>query len=244
MKKDVDLVPSAAMRRLRQELETHAVFNQIVHVKALQTFMQVHVFAIWDFMSLIKRLQRDLTCVELPWMPPSDPVAARLINDIVLAEESDVDAEGHPASHLDLYLSAMRDVGASTAQLEHFMREMRGGTPFPEALAAARVPQFVRDFVEHTIGTCAYGSTLQRHIQLDDDHHGPAASRMIDVELARKANGLQDARQAALQALLARRALWDGAAALLRACYAPGPRRIPVRSNPAAVLLQPRLHVL
>jgi hypothetical protein len=65
---------------------------------------------------------------------------------------------------------------------------------------------------------------LQRHIQLDGDSHGPAASRMIDVELARKANGLQDAREAALQALLARRALWDGAAALLRACYAPGPR--------------------
>lgn len=255
-----EVVLTPAMRRLRHDLETHPVFNEIVHTEALQSFMQVHVFAVWDFMSLAKRLQRDLTCVELPWMPPSDPVAARLINDIVLAEESDVDADGHPASHLDLYLRAMRDVGSSTDQFEHFMRELRGGAPLADALATAEVPQFVRDFVQHTIGTCLQGSTLevmasffygrenvipdmfqslldhwglsvseapgfvyylQRHIELDGDTHGPAASRLIDAELSRSANGLQDTREAARQALLARRALWDGTAALLRERHAP-----------------------
>ena len=255
-----EVVLTPAMRRLRHDLETHPVFNEIVHTEALQSFMQVHVFAVWDFMSLAKRLQRDLTCVELPWMPPSDPVAARLINDIVLAEESDVDADGHPASHLDLYLRAMRDVGASTDQFEHFMRELRGGASLADALATAEVPQFVRDFVQHTIGTCLQGSTLevmasffygrenvipdmfqslldhwglsaseapgfvyylQRHIELDGDTHGPAASRLIDAELSRSANGLQDTREAARQALLARRALWDGTAALLRERHAP-----------------------
>ena len=259
--KEDEVVLTAAMRRLRSDLETHPVFKEIVHTEALQSFMQVHVFAVWDFMSLAKRLQRDLTCVELPWMPPSDPVAARLINDIVLAEESDVDADGNPASHLDLYLTAMRDVGASTDQFDCFMRELRGGASLANALETAEVPQFVRDFVQHTIGTCLNGSTLetmasffygrenvipdmfqglldhwglsvsqapgfvyylQRHIELDGDAHGPAASRMIDAELARRANGLQDTREAARQALLARRGLWDGTAALLREKYAPG----------------------
>ena len=159
--KQHDAVLTPAMRRLRHELETHPVFAEIAHTEALRTFMQVHVFAVWDFMSLAKRLQRDLTCVELPWVPPIDPAAARLINDIVLAEESDIDADGNPASHLDLYLKAMRDVGASTVQFDSFMRELRTGAGLSGALAAAEVPQFVRDFVEHTIGTCLHGSTLE-----------------------------------------------------------------------------------
>jgi Protein of unknown function (DUF3050) len=258
-KKD-DVVLTPAMSRMRHELETHPVFAEIAHTEALQSFMQVHVFAVWDFMSLAKRLQRDLTCVELPWLPPSDPAAARLINDIVLAEESDVDAQGNPASHLDLYLTAMRDVGASTDQFDHFMRELRGGASLADALAVAEVPQFVRDFVQHTIGTCMRGSSLevmasffygrenvipdmfqslldhwglseqqapgfvyylQRHIELDGDTHGPAASRMINAALARNVDGLHGTREAARQALLARRALWDGTAALLRERFAP-----------------------
>jgi hypothetical protein len=161
MKKQIPSVLTQSMLDLRQELETHPVFSEIAHMEALRTFMQVHVFAVWDFMSLAKRLQRDLTCVELPWMPPIDPAAARLINDIVLAEESDVDADGHPASHLDLYLKAMRDVGASTAQFDNFMRELRAGAGLSKALAMAEVPKFIRDFVEHTIDTSLNGSTLE-----------------------------------------------------------------------------------
>jgi hypothetical protein len=271
--KEGDVVLTSAMRRLRHELETHPVFAEIAHTEALQSFMQVHVFAVWDFMSLVKRLQRDLTCVELPWMPPSDPAAARLINDIVLAEESDVDADGKPASHLDLYLTAMRDVGASTEQFDHFMRELRGGASLSDALAAAEVPQFVRDFVQHTIDTCVRGSLLevmasffygrenvipdmfqglldhwglseaqapgfvyylQRHIELDGDAHGPAASRMINAELARNVDGLEGTREAAREALLARRALWDGAAALLREQFAT--ERVPSARKPSLVV--------
>ena len=261
-----DPVLTPAMRRLRNELETHPVFAEIVDIQTLRGFMQVHVFAVWDFMSLAKRLQRDLTCVELPWLPPTDPAAARLINDIVLAEESDVDADGNPASHLDLYLRAMADVGASTEQFDRFMAGMRAGAGLSQALADADVPMFVREFVGHTLGTCLQGSTLEtmasffygrenvipamfqslldrwglsevqapgfvyylkRHIELDGDSHGPAASLLIERQLSREPDGLQSAREAARTALQARRALWDGAAALLRERHDTGqqPRR-------------------
>lgn len=254
-----DPVLTPAMRRLRRELETHAVFAEIVDTEALRSFMKVHVFAVWDFMSLVKRLQRELTCVDLPWMPPPNPAAARLINDIVLAEESDIDSDGKPASHLDLYLAAMRDVGADTTQFECFMHALRGGSTFTDALAQAEVPMFVRDFVQHTMSTCMHGSLLevmanffhgrenvipdmfqglldrwgldaerapgfvyylQRHIELDGDTHGPAASRLIEGELVRNPEGLQQARESARMALQARHSLWDGTTALLRERHA------------------------
>lgn len=160
MSKPVNPVLTPELVQLRRLLESHPVFSAIRTRAALRTFMQVHVFAVWDFMSLAKRLQRDLTCVSLPWMPPGDPVAARLINDIVLAEESDVDAEGNPASHLELYLGAMHEVGASTAVFDAFLERLRLGVPVPIALEDPEIPECARSFVMHTLDIALNESTL------------------------------------------------------------------------------------
>jgi hypothetical protein len=62
---------------------------------------------------------------------------------------------------------------------------------------------------------------LERHIELDADEHGPAASRMLAGMLGSEANGLQVARDAARQALNARHRLWDCTAEQLRCALVP-----------------------
>ena len=121
--------------------------------------MEDHVFAVWDFMSLVKRLQRDLTCTKVPWFPADNARAARLINDIVIGEETDVDPDGSYVSHLDLYLRAMADVGASTRQFETFRSLAQVGASVEAAMVQAGVPPHVQAFVAHTMALAQSGST-------------------------------------------------------------------------------------
>lgn len=148
------------VRQLRDSLHTHPVFSRITDVASLRAFMQVHVFAVWDFMSLAKRLQRDLTCIELPWMPPADIDAAHLINEIILGEETDTGPDGHPISHMQLYLNAMREVGADTLQFERFLDLVRDRVPVENALGRVGAPNCVIDFVTHTLNVAIGERTL------------------------------------------------------------------------------------
>lgn len=70
-------------------LSDHTVFGQVQSVGALRTFMEHHVLAVWDFMSLLKALQAELAPEYWPWRPCTRSHWVRLINDIVLTEESD-----------------------------------------------------------------------------------------------------------------------------------------------------------
>jgi hypothetical protein len=135
----------------RQQLVEHPVFSSIRDIPALRTFMEAHVFAVWDFMSLVKRLQRELTCVDVPWLPPRDRHGAQLINQIVLGEETDSGPDGEPMSHLELYLGAMREVGADTASFELFRTTLGNGATLACAFDCAEAPPFVREFTDHTL---------------------------------------------------------------------------------------------
>ncbi|MDR9750561.1 DUF3050 domain-containing protein [Pseudomonas sp. SZMC_28357] len=140
----------------KNELGEHPIFAEITSLSVLQRFMEAHVFAVWDFMSLTKRLQQELTCVRLPWLPPSDPHAARLINEIVLGEESDDrPAHGH-YSHFELYLDAMREVGASTDAIERFIALQQDGVNADTALQSVEVDPAAAVFVRHTLHTALH----------------------------------------------------------------------------------------
>jgi len=144
---------------LRAKLLDHPVYAEVASVADLRRFMGDHVFAVWDFMSLLKRLQRDITCTRVPWFPAENARAARLINDIVIGEETDVGPDGSYVSHLELYLRAMADVGASTRQFDAFGSLVRNGPSVDAAMAQAGVPAHVQAFVAHTMALAHSGST-------------------------------------------------------------------------------------
>ena len=143
--------PSAAIfevtQTLRSELLTHSVYERIQTVQDLRVFMEQHVFAVCDFMWLLKRLQRELCGTHHPWTPPVDASLSRFINEIVLGEECDENVRGAHASHFELYLDAMQDVGASTTAIETFVESLREGRCVSDAFAEIDVPQSVREFV-------------------------------------------------------------------------------------------------
>ena len=141
------------------KMNNHHVFSMVTDVSKLQTFMEWHVFAVWDFMSLVKRLQWDFTCETIPWLPPSNNRAARLINEIVLGEETDDAPGGAHASHFELYISAMTEVGASTNQINSFIELLQSGTEVDAALEIVSAPAAVVEFVRATVETACNAPT-------------------------------------------------------------------------------------
>jgi hypothetical protein len=134
---------------LRRVVIEHPMYAALTTTQAIRTFMEHHVFAVWDFMSLLKSLQRNLTCVELPWVPTGPTGSRRLINDIVLIEESD-ERNGGFTSHFELYLDGMREAGADTSVIDGFIDKIRNGRPVLDAIEEAKVPGPAADFIRLT----------------------------------------------------------------------------------------------
>jgi len=146
---------------LREALLQHPIYTEVNSIERLRAFMGTHVFAVWDFMSLVKRLQREVTCQRLPWMPPSSSRMSRFANEVVLGEESDLDPAGTPVSHFELYLRAMDEIGADTAAVKDFIAKVGSGTTWQATLKGLRVPPGVTDFVNETLHCAIYGSVVE-----------------------------------------------------------------------------------
>jgi hypothetical protein len=142
----------AAIAPLKSRLADHPLYSSICSIEALQLFLQSHVYAVWDFMSLLKALQRTLTCVEVPWRPTADAKSRRLINEIVLGEESDV-YENESLSHFELYLRAMQSCGAETAPVHALLAELSSTGSLQHALAP--IPVEAATFVRSTFDVLA-----------------------------------------------------------------------------------------
>ena len=136
----------------REALVTHPVYARVDSVESMHTFMAYHIWAVWDFMCLLKGLQTNLTCVQVPWYPQGDRTLRRLINEIVVAEETDEDGQGGYAAHFELYLEAMEQCGADAAPTQRFIDALRHGLGVRSALDISMAPAGARAF---SLDTCA-----------------------------------------------------------------------------------------
>src|SRR5512135_351810 len=236
---------------LRARLDRHPLYESLRGVEDLRVFMAHHVHSVWDFMSLIKFLQHAVAPARWPWQPGTDPTVQRFINELVLEEETDEAGPGHPgefSSHFQLYLGAMREVGADAGTPLRFV-EMAVREGIAAALASGLAPgpaaQFTRStfaFIdsgrphvvaavlalgrEHIIPAMfraflarmqvgaqqapTFHYYLNRHIHLDEDFHAPLSLRLLQGLCANDPARIAEARAAAVRAVDARLAFWDG----------------------------------
>jgi hypothetical protein len=148
----------------KQQLEKHPLLitNVIQSKNDLKTFMEYHVFAVWDFMCLAKSLQKHIAPANDIWLPSkyNRCSAAHLINDIILHEESDNNISSGYISHFDLYLQAMTEIGADTKPILSFIEHV-SQYGIDSALQSNYHPKESIQFVESTF---KFIKTNQPHI--------------------------------------------------------------------------------
>lgn len=109
----------------KNQLLTHSLYEKVKTIEDLHCFLENHIYAVWDFMSLLKALQNKLTCTTTPWMPIGNPQVRYLINEIVVAEETDLAYDGTRQSHFEMYLDAMQQCGANTKEINAFLENVK-----------------------------------------------------------------------------------------------------------------------
>ena len=139
----------------KQQLIEHPLYRSIETVDDPKLFTTYHNYAVWDFMSLVKKLQQELTCTQLPWQPAPHPEVGRLINEIVWGEETDVNFEGRPMSHFEMYREAMEQMGVHMAPFDANYQRLIQTEDILAELNTLPLPTAVTEFLKFTFQTIA-----------------------------------------------------------------------------------------
>lgn len=235
---------------LKNQIINHKVYSAIESIDDLKIFMQYHIYAVWDFMSLLKTLQNNLTCTDVPWFPNGSANTRFLINEIVVGEEADIDEKGNRKSHFELYLDAMHQIGADTSSIEMFTDALKFDGDFENAYSKSNIPKEAREFIDftfevietnkdylqaaiftfgredlipdmfHAIVNDLYQESpdkisvfkyyLERHIEIDGDHHSELALQMTANLCGSNEEYWEEALKFTVECLQKRIQLWNG----------------------------------
>lgn len=143
----------------KEALLQHPLYEKVKTVDDLHQFLESHVYAVWDFMSLLKALQSKLTCTTTPWFASQNPETRYLINEIVLAEESDLTLDGKRLSHFEMYVEAMKDCGAQTTELETFLQNVMDTQNIFVAIRQSNLHPNIKAFLDFTFRIIEEGKT-------------------------------------------------------------------------------------
>lgn len=141
---------NGALQPLKDRLLQHPLYDKIRTLDDLHCFLEHHVYAVWDFMSLLKALQQQLTCTTTPWLPVGNPEVRYLINEIVVAEETDLAMDGKRQSHFEMYLDAMNQCGANSLAVQRFLEDIQKTQNIFVSIKHAEVHPNVRAFLDFT----------------------------------------------------------------------------------------------
>ena len=234
----------------RDKLLNHRLYSNIERIEDLQIFTENHIYAVWDFMSLLKALQIKLTCTKTPWVPNNNSQTAYLINEIVLAEETDVNQLGERKSHYELYIDAMIDIGAKIEFPTKNINEIASSKNVFASIDSLELHKNIKEFLRFTFSVIEEGKPhkiaaiftfgrenlipnmfneilrefeknikdkdiskliyyFERHIELDEDEHGPMALEMVSMLAENDQKKWDEIEKISIEALEKRILLWD-----------------------------------
>jgi len=239
-----------SIKEPREKLLNHKLYTEIKSIEDLQIFTSNHIFAVWDFMSLLKALQNNLTCTKVPWVPNKNSETAYLINEIVLAEETDISQDGKRKSHYELYVDAMIDIGVKVENIEKNIMLLSSSDNIENSIEKLDVHPKIKEFLKFTFSIIDEGKPhkiaaiftfgrenlipnmfneilhefqnnftekdiskliyyFERHIELDEDEHGPMALQMVNELAENDPLKWEEIRDISIVALEKRIGLWD-----------------------------------
>jgi hypothetical protein len=141
---------NSALTPQREKLLSHPLYERVKTVDDLRHFLEGHVYAVWDFMSLLKTLQSKLTCTNTPWLPVGNPEIRYLINEIVLAEETDINAEGKGKAITKCTTMPWRPAARNTVAVNDFLADVVETQNIFVSIKQSSLHQNIKDFLDFT----------------------------------------------------------------------------------------------